>query len=108
MTMDGQKDSVTQHRRRGLLRELSDLQLDVRELIDHAKKEADRTYEEEAIAESGYSDDLIVGVVLTMVEMNKHRDLNENPVNNYDLIAAGEFLDHLDTQGLEVRRKNAS
>jgi hypothetical protein len=101
--MDGQdKDSVHKKRRRGLLIELSDRQSEVRELLAQAREETDKTVEDGIAGNLGYPDEIVIGVVLASYEMIQDEEVEITLIN---LIAAGEFLDHLDTQGLEVRRK---
>lgn len=96
------KDFAGNHRRTGLLREMSDRQLDVKELLGHVRSVDDKTIEDGLAGNLGYEDDQIIAVVLTRIEMGKDP---EKEVEVVDLIWAGEFLDHLGTQGFDVRRK---
>jgi len=89
----------------GLLRQLSDRQSDIRELLMGVRVEPDKTKEMGLAGNLGYSDDLIVAVVMTRLEMSDDPD---RPVMIKDLIWAGEFLDHLDTQNYVITAKPES
>jgi len=89
-------------RRAGLLRELSDRQLDVKELLDSFRKLEDKTITTALASNLGHDDEQVIAVVLTKIEMSQHPD---REITEIDLIWAGEFIDHLATQGYEIRRK---
>lgn len=85
-----------------MLRDLSDRQSEVRELLAAIRVEEDKTLEDGLAGNLGHDDDAVTVVVLAVLEMGKDPD-REVTVN--DLIWAGAFLDHLDTQGMAVRSK---
>ena len=89
------------HRRTGLLRELSDRQLDVKDLLSSIRGTEDKTIQDALAGNLGHDDEIITAVVLTRIEMSQEPD---REVREIDLIWAGEFLDHLGTQGLQVRK----
>ena len=100
---DKTNDLAMNYRRRGgLLRQLSDRQSDVRELISFVRNLEDKTVEDGLAGNLGHDDDSVVCVVLAVLEMGKDPS-REVTVN--DLIWAGAFLDHLDTMGRTVRAK---
>lgn len=100
--MDGTDgDSVT-IRRMGLLTELSERQSEVLGLIESSRFTQDKTMEDGLMANLGYNDDVIVALVLAMKENTIESD---QEITNFDLILAGSLLDHLDTLGYELVRK---
>lgn len=104
MTMDDRtKDSGQKKRRRGLLTELSDRQSDVRELLDEVRTREDKSRDDGLAGNLGHPDEIVIPVVLAFLEL--HRDPGRE-ITVLDLIWAGEFLDHLDTQNMEVRAKD--
>jgi hypothetical protein len=88
------------HRRKGLLRELSDRQLDVQEMLSNSRDTEDKTIEDGLAGSLGYPDELVIAVVLVRLEM-----MDREEPELMDMIWAGEFLDHLDTQGFSIRHK---
>lgn len=100
---DRTNDSAGEFTRRGgLLKDLSNRQSDIRELLADIRATEDKTVEDGLAGNLGYDDDKIIAVVLSVVEMDKDPD---REITVRDLIWAGAFLDHLDTQGLTVRMK---
>lgn len=89
-------------RRGGLLREMSNRQLDVQETLSTVRETEDKTIVDGLAGNLGYDDDVVTAVVLVLVEMATD---GEKEITPEDLVFAGEFLDHLDTQGFEIRRK---
>lgn len=103
MDSRGTSDLVGKHRKRGgVIRQLMERQLDVKELIQGIRDTEDRTVEEGLAGNLGYDDDVVVATVLATKENSKDP---EGDISTIDLIWAGAFLDHLDTLGFEVRRK---
>lgn len=106
MTLDRTDDlaRVSFHRGGGLLEDINNRQLDIRELIAEARTADgdDKTVEGGLVSQLGYPDEVIVATVIAAMEMDKNP---EREVTHLDLIWAGAYLDHLDTQGFEVRRK---
>lgn len=104
MTMDDKtNDLAGQYRRRGgLLKDLSSRQSDVRELLNESRATDDRTLEDGIAGNLGYPDDAVVATVLAVMEMAADP---EREITLRDVIWAGAFLDHLDTQGYAVRNK---
>lgn len=103
MDRDKTNDLAMKHKRRGgLLEQLSDRQSDVRELLSSLRSAEDKTMEDGLAANLGHDDEAVVAVVLAVKEMAKDPD---GEVTVVDLIWAGAFLDHLDTQGKTVRAK---
>lgn len=84
-----------------MLREMSDRQSDVRELLMDIRTTQDKTQEMGLAGNLGYPDDLIIAVVMADRELMER----EEEVNINDLILAGAFLDNLDTQGFRVKAK---
>lgn len=100
---DGTSDLARKHRRKGgVLRQMSDRQSDVKELISGLRKTEDKTVIEGLAGNLGYDDDLVVACVLASLEMGRDPD---RQIEIEDLIWAGAFLDHLDTQGFAVSSK---
>lgn len=85
-----------------MLRELSDRQSEVRELISTVRKSEDKTVAEGLAGNLGYSDEAVTALVLVAKEMSRDP---ESEVTVIDLVWAGGFLDHLDTLGFTVTRK---
>lgn len=79
-------------------------QSDVRGLLASARSESDKTVVEGLVGNLGYQDDHVIAVTLAVKEMA--REPSDDIVIN-DLVWAGAFLDHLDTQGFSLRRKRA-
>lgn len=103
MTDDKTDDLARKYRRRGgLLRQLSDRQSDVRELLNSVRHEEDKSIEDGLAGNLGHDDEAVISVVLAALEMGREPD---REVTVKDLIWAGAFLDHLDTQGKTVRAK---
>ena len=89
-------------RRGGLIRQMSDRQSDVRELLSALRNLQDKRVEEALAGNLGYDDDQITVVVLSILDNTPDPD-REILVD--DLIWAGAFLDNLDTQGFRISRK---
>lgn len=89
-------------RRGGLLRQLSDRQSDVRELLNSLRHVEDKTIEDGLAGNLGHDDESVTAVVLAVKEMGRDPEADITVV---DLIWAGAFLDHLDTLGKTVRAK---
>ena len=85
-----------------MIRELSDRQSDVRELLSALRQQEDKTVEDGLAGNLGYSDDVVTAVVLATHEM---RSTPEADIEVRDLIWAGAFLDNLDTLNMQVRPK---
>lgn len=85
-----------------MLTEIMHRQEEVKALLQKVREEQDRTIEEGLAASTTWPDDKIIAVVLVRLEMSQEPD---RPVEIIDLIWAGEFLDHLDTQNMAVRSK---
>ena len=105
MTMDDDRtnDSAGSYRRRGgLLQELSSRQSDVRELLMEVRQLEDKTVEDGLAGNLGYPDEAVIATVLAVMEMGREPD---REITVKDLIWAGAFLEHLDTQGMTVRAK---
>lgn len=85
-----------------MLREMSDRQLEVKELLSTVRAREDKTITDGLAGNLGYDDDKITAVALARIEMGNEPD---REVAEIDLIWAGEFLDHLDTQGYQAIRK---
>ena len=83
-----------------MIRDLSDRQSDVRELLGGVRQEQDKTKEEGLAGNLGYDDEVIVAVVLATLENTTDP---ARPIGVIDLLRAGGFLDHLDTLGMAVR-----
>lgn len=85
-----------------MLRELSDRQLDVEDLLTGIRRTEDKTIQNALAGNLGHDDATVTAVVLSRVEMSPDpgREIEE-----IDLIWAGEFLDHLGTQGYEIHKK---
>lgn len=86
-----------------MLKELSSRQSDVRELLMHVRGTEDKSVEEGLAGNLGYPDEVVIATVLAVKEMALEPDSEVTP---NDLIWAGAFLDHLDTQGFAVHVKN--
>jgi hypothetical protein len=101
-TRDTNDHAEKPRRRGGLLRQMMERQEDVKGYIQHLRDASDKTMEEGLAGQLGYDDDTITAVVLTAKEMSSEP---ESMVTTIDLIWASEWLDHLDTQGYQIRRK---
>jgi len=85
----------------GVITQLSDLQGEVQSFLDASRDNTDKTMEDGMISNLGYDDDTVVAIVIA------HKEIR-NPGGDImvmDLMWAGAFLDHLDTLGYEVIRK---
>lgn len=85
-----------------MIRQMSDRQSDVRELISGVRNTDDKSVEEGLAGNLGYDDDIIVATVLAAKEMSREPDAQ---IEIGDLIWAGAFLDHLDTQNFQIGPK---
>jgi len=85
-----------------LLRTMMERQADVLELLEDCRQEEDKTVEDGLAGHLGYDDHKVVATVLAITELSND---NDRDIQVHDLIWAGAFLDHLDTQGYELRRK---
>lgn len=85
-----------------MLREMMNRQEEVKILLEKVREEPDKTIEEGLAGSTTWPDDKIIAVVLVRVEMSQEP---ERDIEILDLIWAGEFLDHLDTQNMAVRSK---
>lgn len=94
-------------RRPGLLRQLMERQEDVKERLQEIRTDLREVGSLQSLTR-GYQDDPIVAIVIARSEMKpKTDDEDPNLVEDIDLVWAVEFLDHLDTQGFEIRRKRS-
>jgi hypothetical protein len=102
--MDSRKtrDFAPYRRRSGVIRQLSDRQLDVKELFAAIRETNDKTIRDGLAANLGYPDDVVTAVVLARIEDTSDPAVE---IDQLDLILAGSFLDHLDTLGFCVVRK---
>lgn len=85
-----------------MIQELSERQEDVKELLASVRKIEDKSPREELASNLGYDDAVVTAAVLAAREMKREPD---GPIDENDLVWAGAYLDHLDTQGFEIRRK---
>jgi hypothetical protein len=87
----------TKRREWGLLRKLMERQAEAQDRIDDLRTEVS---ERSLLVADGYEDDILIATTLCLNEMR-----GPDGINEHDVIHAGEFLDHLDTQGFRITRK---
>jgi hypothetical protein len=106
MTIDDDKGPSQSGKEQGLLDTLADRQEEVKNVLnDILNPGEDLTYSAAAFQASlaGYEDiDNLVAVTLVLVQLSSdpHREITKN-----DVVWSMEFLDHLDTLGLQIAPK---
>jgi hypothetical protein len=85
----------------GVITQLSEKQEEVRDIILASRETDDKSMEDGLLANLGHDDDLVIGLVLAKLEIERP---NEEPIA-MDVMWAGAFLDHLDTLGYRMVRK---
>jgi hypothetical protein len=86
----------------GVLVDLMERQSEVANLISAAAEETDKTTMDGLLGSIGYPVEVVTAVVLA------HMETSEEPrddITQFDIILAGAFLDHLDTQGYRIAPK---
>jgi len=99
---DDETDDFVSENEVGVIAQLAELQSEVQMFLAESRDAIDKSMEDGIIANLGYDDDSVVAIVLA------HKEIR-NPggdIMAMDLLWAGAFLDHLDTLGYQVIRKD--
>jgi hypothetical protein len=85
----------------GVLVDLMERQVEVEDIIRDAIEETDKTTMDGILGSIGYPLEVVTAVVLAMKESAPEP---RDDITQFDIVLAGAFLDHLDTQGFKVKR----
>jgi hypothetical protein len=86
----------------GLLSELAMRQDEYRGHIIQLRESPDRSFSEAVISSEGMDTEVLISVATVLFELSTDPNRETSPA---DILWAQEFVDHMDTLGMEVRPK---